>query len=384
MQNGQFSPKKQDIFGRIPFPGGHEFKLDPPISPDYLEVVEIILKKKAYYPVYAGLWDYLSEYGRTFQFPSIYEDLRRFSELYPLYDSEGNDTLWKCCRYEDSIREALGAQLSQIYSLLKTGDTRVVDHLELQRVDYCEFGNSLPFRIRIVNQFNDNYDNFYVKVADASRIYGLELEHILSPNRINYLANGTTLIEEHIAGIPGDSFIRDYFDREETNLVRIAKEFVKFNERCFIRLLGDMRSYNYVVDITPDFEEVQYRVRAIDFDQQSYEGNKQMYLPQFFRENQPVVELCTSLLNYPTMNQYRDEERTLISRRAHASRLRLNRFWDALEPDVISTEEKILSLRDDLNEFHETDVFTDCETMGQLVRTNVEYSLSQSTNSGKK
>lgn len=57
-------------------------------------------------------------------------------------------------------------------------------------------------------------------------------------------------MEEHIAGVPGDVFIRDYLGRDDLNRVRIAKEFVKFSERCFIRLLGDMRSYNYVMDVT--------------------------------------------------------------------------------------------------------------------------------------
>ena len=69
------------------------------------------------------------------------------------------------------------------------------------------------------------------------------------------------------------------------NKVRLAKEFIKFNERCFVKLLGDMRSYNYVIDVTPDFDAVQYRVRAIDFDQHAFEGRKKMYLPQFFKEN---------------------------------------------------------------------------------------------------
>lgn len=343
--------------------------------------MDIQLKKKQYYPVREGLSNYLQEYGRNFDFPSIYEEMHRFSELFPIFDRDGNDTLWKSCHYDKSIRESLKQKLTNIYSLLKTGDNHAEDHLDLQRVDFCEFGNSRPFRIRIVNLYNDNNDSFYVKVADASRIYGLELEHVLSPNRINYLASGNTLIEEHIAGIPGDNFIRDYFDRKETNRVRIAKEFVKFNERCFIRLLGDMRSYNYVVDITPDFEEEQYRVRAIDFDQQSYEGRKEMYLPQFFEENKPVVDLCTSLLNYQTMNQYRDEERTLISRRIQASSRRLNAFWDAILPDEISTPEKTAELRDGLNQLHQTTVFSECETMGALVKQNVEFCLAQTAKS---
>jgi hypothetical protein len=40
--------------------------------------------------------------------------------------------------------------------------------------------------VRIVNRLNENFDYFYVKRVDANRVYGLELEHILSPNRMNY------------------------------------------------------------------------------------------------------------------------------------------------------------------------------------------------------
>lgn len=345
--------------------------------------MEFKLKKKEFYPVSEGLSEYLKTFGRTFEIPSVYEELHRFSQLFPLYDSEGNDTLWKTAHYDLSIREELNKQLTNIYSLLKTGDTRVIDHLQVARVDFCDFGNSRPFRIRIVNQFNDNYDHFYVKVADASRIYGLELEHILSPNRINYLVSQNTLVEEHIAGVPGDIFIRDYFEREETNRVRIAKEFVKFNERCFVRLLGDMRSYNYVVDITPDFEETQYRVRAIDFDQQSYEGSKEMYLPQFFLENQLVVELCTQRLNYQTMLQYQDEERTLMARRVHLARARLEAFFKCMCPDTISTPKKVEQLKGELNDYHETDEFSQCKTMGDLVKMNLKVTLGKSASASQ-
>ena len=57
------------------------------------------------------------------------------------------------------------------------------------------FWNTKPFRIRIVNQYNDNHDYFYVKKADASRIYGLELEQLLSPNEINVQVDRDTLVE---------------------------------------------------------------------------------------------------------------------------------------------------------------------------------------------
>lgn len=36
------------------------------------------------------------------------------------------------------------------------------------------------------------------------------MEEIISPNRINFLIDGDTLIEEHILGIPGDVFLKKY------------------------------------------------------------------------------------------------------------------------------------------------------------------------------
>lgn len=336
-----------------------------------------ISKKKIFYPVKDELMSYLEAYRRQSGVPLVYEQMRHFSDAFPLLDKNDKDTLWKTVTYDPHLLRDLNERLSSIYALLKTGDTMVRDHLYIERVDFCEFGNSQPFRVRVVNQYNDNYDHFYVKVADASRIYGLELEHLLSPNRFNYLVNESTLIEEHIAGIPGDVFITDYFGRPDINEVRVAKEFVKFNERCFIRLLGDMRSYNWVVDITPDFEDTQYRVRAIDFDQQSFEGNVKVYLSQFFVENTPVVQLCSKHLNYPTIQQYQHEERTLIQRRAQIARVRLEALLTCMREDECSTPEKVAELREGLGSLHETDAFQGCHSMGELVSKHIEVVLAK-------
>ena len=130
----------------------------------------------------------------------------------------------------------------------------------------------------------------------------------------------------------------------------MAKEFVRFNERCFVRLLGDMRSYNFVIDITPDIEDFQYRIRAIDFDQQSYEGRKNLYLPQFFKENYAFVDLCLKHLNKETIAQYQAEERTLITFRLASSRYRIKELFDIMSKDEISTPEKIEQLKNELGE----------------------------------
>jgi hypothetical protein len=332
-----------------------------------------ISKKKLFFPVNEGLEKYLDYYGRGIKLPVTYDDLMHFNSAIPVYDKNGKDTLWETSLYNPQDTDHIHEGLKQIYTILKTeGQSTVHKHLHVEKVDYCTFGNSHPFRIKIVNNFNDNYDYFYIKRADASRIYGLELEHILSPARINYFVDQSTLVEEHIAGIPGDQFIISYLDKAEFNKVRIAKELVKFNERCFVRLLGDMRSYNYVFDITPDFEEVQFRIRAIDFDQQSYEGRKNLYLPQFFKENFPLVKLVQEYLSMENIEQYQKEERSLIIRRIKAAKKQLNALLDNMSTDKISLPEKEKQLAEELAEHYKEDKFLACNTMGDVVKLSLE------------
>ena len=340
-----------------------------------------ISRKKPSYPLTPALRQYLRDYDREAPLPVSYADLLRYSNSFPLIDRTGRDTLWQTVYYEPSMLRELNEGLVQVYALLKTaGDMSFAEHLLADRIDYCHFGNSRPFRVRILNQLNDNYDYFYVKQADASRLYGLELEHLLSPNSMNFLVDtGNTLIEEHIAGIPGDDFIRLRLGRPDLNQVRIAKEFVKFNERCFARLLGDMRAYNYVIDVTPDFEDEQYRVRAIDFDQQSYEGRRAMYLPQSFKDNQPVVALCARLLQASTLRQYQAEERTLMARRARAERHRLKALLDVMRRQELAPTEKIDELKGALNRYHRTNKFDHCDSMGDVVRLNLWLMLGPKT-----
>ena len=336
-----------------------------------------ISKKKIAYPVSSELEAYLIQHGRYIDtIPKIYNDLHRFSEAIPYESPDGSETNWQTLMYPPDEMAELRPQLTKIYADLKMGgDSNKTKHLDVERIDFGIFGNSRPFRIRIINRYNDNFDHYYVKVADASRLYGLELEHILSPTRINYLVNAGTLIEEHIAGLPGNVFLRDWLQRDDINAVRVAKEFVKFNERCFVRLLGDMRSVNYVVDVTPDFEEVHYRVRPIDFDQQSYEGRRKIYLAQFFADNYPIVEMVMNLLNQATIEQYQKEERTLISRRYKSAERRIGSLLGIMSGEKLSSKEKAEQLRSELAEHYKSSVFDKAITMGQMVHAHIEFLL---------
>lgn len=329
-------------------------------------------RRKPVYPISPALRGYLSRYEREIQLPILYSDLRAFRESTPLLDKNGHDTLWRSVLYYSFEMERIHEGLKEIYSLLKAGGDRMaMKHLYVDRIDFCTFGNSEPFRIRIVNSYNDNQDYYYIKNADASRIYGLELEHLLSPNRMHYLTCDNTLIEEHVAGIPGDIFVKDWLYNPHVKIIRLAKELVKFNERCFVRLLGDMRACNFVMDVTPDVEEVQIRIRSMDFDQQSYQGRKNFYLPQFFKENNDLVSYCVKHLNVATARQYQREEQALILRRSHIISDRLRMLLDAMVGDELSYPEKIEQLAHELAEHHHDKTFLACKTMGALVRNSI-------------
>jgi hypothetical protein len=330
-------------------------------------------QKKPSYPISGGLRDYLRRHRRERELPVSYARLRRFSESAPLTDASGHPTLWETVVYDRFEMDSLNEDLKYMYALLRVdGDLSVMQHLYIDRIDYCAFGNSAPFRIRIVNAYNDNPDHFYVKRGDASRIYGLELEHLLSPNRMLYLTCGDTLVEEHVAGIPGDIFIQRWLHSEELKPIRVAKELVKFNERCFVRLLGDMRSYNFVVVITPDFEGAQIRIRAMDFDQQTYEGRMNFYRPQFFKDNQPLVFYCLKHLNLETARQYQREEQVLMLQRKASVEERLGTLLQAMSADELAPRDQFEQLRDMLGAHYKREAYARCRSMGDLVRENLE------------
>lgn len=333
----------------------------------------IISKKKDLFDISPELRSYLEKYQRDIKLPLTYDSLQRYNNSIPLYDAKGNDTLWETVFYPQGDMDDIYQALKTIYSLTKTsGAMDVLEHLVIDRVDLCVFGNTQPFRVRVVNQINDNFDYFYIKKADASRIYGLELEHLLSPNEINYVVHAETLIEEHIIGVPAEMFIKRYLDDPRLNEIRLAKEFVKFNERCFVRLLGDMHSSNFVVDITPDFEEVEYRLRAIDFDQQSYEGRRAIYLPQYFKQNNPIIKLGLKNMTPQTVMQYQREERTLIANRVRVQQERIQDLLDAMKTETLSKPQYVRSLRKELAAFYEDDDFLECKNMGQIVELSLE------------
>ncbi|WP_027001783.1 hypothetical protein [Hugenholtzia roseola] len=333
----------------------------------------LIKEKKKIIAISQTLRSFLKKYNREISLPIGYEDLTRYTNAIPLYNQKGEDTLWVTVFYSPSDMTLLYEGLKKIYAILKSdGDLSVMQHLYVDRIDLCTYGNTQPFRVRIVNNINDNFDYFYIKKADASRVYGLEWEDLLSPNRISYVVDNQTLIEEHIIGVPAHEFMRYQLDQiRRFDEIRLAKEFVKFNERCFVRLLGDMHANNFVVVITPDFEESHFRLRAIDFDQQSYEGKRSVYMPKYFKENNPIIEIGLRTMTPETTRQYQREERAMIAQRIKASYGSVQDLLRVMNLDSLSTPEKVQTLREELAAYYQKPIFLKCQNMAQLLKESL-------------
>ena len=334
-----------------------------------------MLIKKPFYKISEELAGFLKIYDRWIETPIYYDDLLRFSGSIVVYDKNEQDTLWVRVFYSDTERREIDFSLKKIYTQLHSdGNESGIPYLNIDAIDYCTFGNSKPFRIKVRNILNDNFTYYYIKKTDASRVYGLEFEHMLSPYNLNFLVNDNTLIEEHIAGIPGDTFIKNFLPQcTDPEKAQIAKEYVKFNERSMIRLLGDMRAYNYVVVPTHDFDQVVYKIRPIDFDQQSFEGRFSVYRPQFFKENGPIMDLVRSKLTQNSINQYKIEERSIVARRIISSGNRLTKLVRTMQKEILTLPENLERLKNEIYKFTKEKAFLESRSMGDVMKASFEY-----------
>ena len=124
---------------------------------------------------------------------------------------------------------------------------------------------------------------------------------------------------------------------------------------------------------THDFDHVEYQIRAIDFDQQCFEGSLKVYRPQFFKENYKMVQLVAEKLQESSIQQYRREERSLLAKRIINAQSRYKELMRCILNDQISNEANVKKLRQELYDFSSDMKFKRARSMGQILRTALDF-----------
>ena len=123
---------------------------------------KLISKKKPAFKISDALSGYLTRQGRNINTPLFYSDLLRFQGSITIYDDSGNDTLWVSTFYSESDRTEIDLSLKKMYTILHAdGSDVLIPYLTIDRIDYCTFGNTKPFRVKVRNILNDNYIYLY-------------------------------------------------------------------------------------------------------------------------------------------------------------------------------------------------------------------------------
>jgi hypothetical protein len=79
------------------------------------------------------------------------------------------------------------------------------------------------------------------------------------------------------------------------------------------------------------------------------------------------------------MKQYQEEERSLIARRYISEHQRISTLITCMKANPREPVEKVQQLARELGEYHHTDSFDVCDTMGAVVERNLEVMLGRHT-----
>jgi hypothetical protein len=134
-----------------------------------------------------------------------------------------------------------------------------------------------------------------------------------------------------------------------------------------------MRSYNYVIVPIHDFDQVIFKIRAIDFDQQSYEGNLKIYMLQFFKENYKMVKMVQNRIQEESIEQYKIEERSIVAKRMISNKTRINALLDCMQTDELSINKHIDQLKEEIYNYSLDKDFRKSKSMGEIVRTILAF-----------
>ena len=95
-------------------------------------------------------------------------------------------------------------------------------------------------------------------------------------------------------------------------------------------------------------------------------------MPQYFKQNNPIIELGLKHMKPELELQYRKEERSLIATRVKSSGVNLYALLSAMTRDTISTADNVDHLKKDLAKLYADDEFLKCINMGEIVKTSLK------------
>ncbi|MDP1747440.1 MAG: hypothetical protein Q8L90_17840, partial [Bacteroidota bacterium] len=97
--------------------------------------MNIISKKKPFYPINEPLKEYLFNYSRLVKIPFTYSELLRYFFSIPQKDKHGKDTLWQTVMFQPSEMEDIHHRLVKMYAMMKfDGNESLMEHLLVDRV----------------------------------------------------------------------------------------------------------------------------------------------------------------------------------------------------------------------------------------------------------
>ena len=130
--------------------------------------------KKNLYKINPLLKLYLEKYKRVTKTNVFYDDLLRFQGSVSVFDKNGEDSLWVRVYYNEFEKNDIDKSLKKIYTLLHSdGNESSFEFLSVDEIDFCTFGNSQPFRIKVRNILNDNHTYLYIKKVLTSSFLSL-------------------------------------------------------------------------------------------------------------------------------------------------------------------------------------------------------------------
>ncbi len=208
--------------------------------------------------------EYLGNYCRFTNLPS-YKEIREglISSRRKVFLEHSDESYITPLIIPEEIIDEKSSIIKRVASHLWGGNDKVeklFKELEIKSIEEMSYADTKPLRIRL--NFSDKLEEvFYAKKFDERRLFGLELENLLSQYKYNYSASGGGIYEEEIKGVEAIEIA------ENTRKERIyLEELVKLDYRSFVMLLGDMHNQNYLISRIDYKNDKEYCARPIDFD----------------------------------------------------------------------------------------------------------------------